>query len=136
AVLGSQGVKGSGGEVLAADQMLAADPSAERLAVLESLGVHAAADNAQVVRECRTVLLAVKPQTLEALGEALSRLDAERQVVISIMAGLSSQKIEAVIGRPARIVRVMPNTPLMVGRGMTGVALGAHARPGDEALAM
>ena len=122
--------------VLAADRLIAADPSPERHRVLDSLGVASTDDNAEVVAASGTVLLAVKPQALPALSETLSRLDTERQVVVSIMAGLSSANIEAVIGRPARIVRVMPNTPLMVGRGMAGVSLGAHARPGDDDLAL
>ena len=122
--------------VIAAEAMLAADPSAERLAVFKSFGVASAADNAALIAACDTVLLAVKPQTLAQLGEALRRLDVERQVVISIMAGQRSAGIEAAAGGPLRVVRVMPNTPLMIGLGMTGVALGEHARPGDDTLAM
>ena len=122
--------------VLAADRLIAADPSPDRHRVLEALGVAATGENAEVVTTSETVLLAVKPQALPALAEALGGLDTKRQVVVSIMAGLSSAKIETVIGRPARIVRVMPNTPLMVGRGMSGVSLGEHAQPGDDNLAL
>lgn len=122
--------------VLPADRVMASDPSGDRLSLFGSFGVSTTQDNAQVVAECQTVLLAIKPQTLAKLAGGFGAFDVEQQVVISIMAGMSSEKIAQVIGKPARVVRVMPNTPLMVGKGMAGVALGMHAKPGDEALAM
>lgn len=122
--------------VIGASQMVASDPSDDRLKVFASFGVGRAADNAAVIASSSSVMLAVKPQALPSLGATLSQLDPERQVVISIMAGISSDKISEAAGRPIRVVRVMPNTPLMIGRGMAGVALGRHARPGDDDLAM
>ena len=122
--------------VLPAGSLCAADPSPARLALFEGFGVTPLADNAAVVAASDVVMLAIKPQVLPALSADFARLDRDRQVVISIMAGLGAEKIEAVLGGPTRVVRVMPNTPLMVGRGMSGVALGPHARPGDDGLAM
>ncbi|MEM7624032.1 MAG: pyrroline-5-carboxylate reductase [Planctomycetota bacterium] len=122
--------------VVEAARMVAADPSDERLNVFRSFGVEAAVDNAGLVNAADTVMLAVKPQTLPSLADALAGIEIERHVVVSIMAGASCAKIEAAIGKPARVVRVMPNTPLMVGRGMAGVAMGPSARPGDDELAM
>lgn len=122
--------------VVEASLMIAADPSAQRLAVLQSFGVESATDNAGLVNAANTILLAVKPQTLPSLADALAGIDIDRHVVVSIMAGASCAKIEDAIGKPARVVRVMPNTPLMVGRGMAGVAMGPNARPGDDELAM
>lgn len=122
--------------VVEASLMIAADPSAQRLAVFQSFGVESATDNAGLVNAANTILLAVKPQTLPTLADALAGIDIERHVVVSIMAGASCAKIEEAIDKPARVVRVMPNTPLMVGRGMAGVAMGPNARPGDDELAM
>ncbi|MBB6431188.1 pyrroline-5-carboxylate reductase [Algisphaera agarilytica] len=126
--------------VIPAEQMIAADPSEERLQVFESFGVTSASDNLGLVNAADTVVLAVKPQMLSALGEpgqgAWWAIDPERHTFISIMAGISSAKICEAIGKPVRVVRVMPNTPLMVGKGMAGVALGEHAQPGDDELAM
>ncbi|MEM8737535.1 MAG: pyrroline-5-carboxylate reductase [Planctomycetota bacterium] len=122
--------------VVPAERLLASDPSEQRLEVFRGFGVASAESNTELVASCEAVLLAVKPQTLTKLGEIWQGFDCERQTVISIMAGLSSDRIAAAIGQPARVVRVMPNTPLMIGRGMSGVALGTHARPGDDALAM
>ena len=121
--------------VIEAGRMIAADPTPARRDVFASFGVATATENAQVIRESQTVMLAVKPQTLPALGPVLAQL-TDQQVVISIMAGLGSAKIAAAAGKPLRIVRVMPNTPLMVGQGMAGIALGQGAQPGDDELAM
>ncbi len=117
-------------------RIIVSDPVEKRLALFELLGVKTTTDNAGVVASSRQVVLAVKPQTLPKLAGELSKLDAERQWIISIMAGIRCEKIETLAGKPTRIVRVMPNTPLLVGQGMSGVAMGPHARPGDEALAL
>ncbi|MEX0775337.1 MAG: pyrroline-5-carboxylate reductase [Phycisphaeraceae bacterium] len=122
--------------VLAASRMIAADVSQERREVFAALGIAVCAEPAQVVRQAGQVLLAVKPQTLPQLAPALGEVNADEQVVLSIMAGVSAAKIGSLAGRPLRIVRIMPNTPLMVGQGMAAIALGADAREGDDALAV
>lgn len=122
--------------VLPPAALCAADPSPERLARFTELGIAVRRDNAAVVAESDAVLLAVKPQVFPQLADRFADLDRDRQVVISIMAGLGSGVIERTLGGPARVVRVMPNTPLMVGRGMSAVAAGPHARPGDDRLAL
>lgn len=122
--------------VVPADRIIASDRSAERRAVFAELGIETTDDNTKVIRESEQVLLAVKPQVMPEVAADFTRNMRDEQVVISIMAGLDSTKLEQTIGRETRIVRVMPNTPKMIGRGMAGVALGGHARPGDETLAM
>lgn len=122
--------------VIAAGEMTAADPTPARRELFASLGIAAAEDNAAVISQSRQVLLAVKPQVMLATAADLSKKLGEGQVVISIMAGVTTGKLAAAIGRAARIVRVMPNTPMMVGCGMAGVAMGAHAEAGDDDLAM
>ncbi len=122
-------------EILAPQRMIAADVSATRRDVFAALGVTVTETNSQVIGESRQVMLAVKPQSLTGLAADLAKIDPE-QVVISIMAGVSSAKLRAVAGQTLRVVRVMPNTPLMVGAGMAGIALGAGAREGDEQLAL
>lgn len=123
-------------DVMPADRMIASDRSVERRAVFADLGIETTEDNTRVIDDCEQLLLAVKPQVLPALTDELAEHLRDDQVVISIMAGIGSAKLEQVIGRTARMIRVMPNTPKMVGRGMTGIALGNHAKPGDEDLAI
>jgi pyrroline-5-carboxylate reductase len=122
--------------VLSASQLIVSDPQQPRRRLFESMGVAATDRNADVIAGSEQVMLAVKPQMLPALADDLKRIDAERQVVVSIMAGITCRKLAATAAQPLRIIRVMPNTPLMVGRGMSGLALGPDAKAGDEALSL
>lgn len=83
------------------------------------------------------LLLAVKPQVLDAVAaEIAPALDPHRRhTVVSILAGATSERIRAALDRDAAIVRVMPNTPAQVRRGMSAIALGQGARRGDETAA-
>jgi len=124
------------GKVVPAEKMIAADPSEARRQVFEKLKIAVTDDNAAAIAGSACVLLAVKPQMLASVAPLLAAHLTDGHVVVSIMAGITSAKLEAAIGRPARIVRVMPNTPMMVGKGMAGVAPGSHARTGDDELAL
>jgi len=124
------------GGVLRASEMIAADPAEARRAVFAKMGIEIAADNAAVIARADQIMLAVKPQTLAALGKDLATIDCAKQVVISIMAGVSTGKISLTAGKALRVIRVMPNTPLQIGVGMAGVCRGEHAREGDDALAL
>lgn len=121
--------------VLAAGSVIASDPSEANRAVFADWGCAVSEHNSQVIGQAEQVLLAVKPQIFPKVAPQLAEHEGADQVLISIMAGLSSAKIESLIGRPRRIVRVMPNTPALVGLGMAGVALAKNARAGDDVLA-
>lgn len=122
--------------MLAPGAILAADPSPQRRAVMAELGVEATDDNARVLAGARQVMLAIKPQALGAIAPQLAEHLRPEQVVISIMAGIGTAKLAQAIGRPSRVIRVMPNTPLMSGLGMTGIAPGPDAQAGDADLAL
>lgn len=82
------------------------------------------------------LMLAVKPQTLGHIGDEIGeRLKGRSRVVISILAGTPSGKIRTVLGSHLHVVRVMPNTPAQVGRGISAICLGSGAESGDESLA-
>lgn len=84
------------------------------------------------------VVLAVKPQMLgEVLDQLASEIDegADMPLFVSIAAGKTTACIEAAFApREAHVVRVMPNTPLMVGQGASVIAAGAHATPQEANL--
>jgi pyrroline-5-carboxylate reductase len=73
----------------------------------------------------------VKPQQFEAAMRPLAARFAKGRLAISICAGVSTARIEAVLGEGARVVRAMPNTPMLVGRGMAGICAGKHATDAD-----
>lgn len=133
--------------LLQPSQMLAADPSEARRGLFGTMGMTVTTDNRQVVRESRQVMLAVKPQMFATVaGDIAVELTGDH-ILISIMAGMPTHQISGLIqralperhslkNRPLRIIRVMPNTPLLVGLGMSGVACGKGAQAGDETLTL
>lgn len=102
----------------------AADRAAQRGVTIGSLRD---ASNADVL------VLAVKPQSFQSLAADLAPLPS-RCVVVSVMAGLSSESIRAALGPNAAVVRVMPNTPARVGAGISAICLGAGATESDLAV--
>ncbi len=130
--------------IVPASSIIASDPADARRDVFKSLGVNVVQTNAEVIKQAKTILLAVKPQQTDQVAVDLAKFGRADQVLISIMAGISSKKLcEAIAnagGAPenciSRIVRVMPNTPLMANAGMAGVALGEQATKGDDDLAV
>ena len=122
--------------VLTPQDMIASDPSDARRDVFAAMGIAVTTDNAEVVSLSEQIMLAVKPQVMpEAAADLASGINDE-QVVISIMAGIGTAKLASAVGKAIRVVRVMPNTPMMVGSGMAGIALGDDAQEGDDELAM
>lgn len=79
----------------------------------------------------QAVLLAVKPQDLEkTLSEVGTEL-SDGALVVSLLAGIKSARIEEFLGAKARVVRVMPNTPLLMGVGMSVISGGKSAKRED-----
>lgn len=101
---------------------------------VEALGVHCAESNAAAVEGRDVVVLAVKPQVMpEVLAELAGKLSPST-LVITVAAGVSTARIETAIGEHS-VVRVMPNTPCVLGEGMSVLARGLHASDDDVALA-
>jgi pyrroline-5-carboxylate reductase len=125
-----RGVLSSG--QIPADRIIAADVSADRRILFESqLKVKAVEDNRLVASQSRMLLLSVKPQMCKAVLSGVADVLPADATVISIMAGISSATIDQLLGGNRRVVRTMPNTPMLVGEGMVAVAPGAHATADD-----
>lgn len=102
-------------------------PSLEGIA--ERLPVATTLDNREAVEGADLVLLCVKPQTAgEVLTEIGDRLGPE-QLLVSILAGVRIADLEERVAASVPVVRAMPNTPALVGAGMTALAPGRHAGP-------
>jgi pyrroline-5-carboxylate reductase len=115
-----------------AGSIFASDAQRERLAHIASqYGVRSVAGNVDLVRESDVIVLAVKPQTMAAvLGEIGSAADAQK-LFISVAAGVATGTIRALLGRPVRLIRVMPNTPALVLEGVTAIARAEGLAAGD-----
>lgn len=119
------------------ESVLAADLSEERRGLFQGqLGVRAVADACEVARSAEVVVLAVKPQQMDAVLGQVGGLFGSGQLIVSIAAGLPTKRIEAACPPGARVVRVMPNTPMLVGKGMAAACSGAAATPEDVETAL
>ncbi len=119
-------------------QIIAADVSAPRRELFKNdLNVLAVEDNIDVARKSRVLLLSVKPQQMALALARLGEVTDPRTLIISIAAGISSAFIEKHLasGKTWRVIRTMPNTPMLVGEGMVGLAAGQHATADDLAAA-
>lgn len=113
--------------ILKAKQMDAAsicisNRSAEKLAPFQAAGVSTFTDNAAAAEGADTVLLAVKPDQYPAVLQQLATLgDAEKKVYVSIAPGIRAETIKSYFPFDAKVIRTMPNTPALVGEGMTAI---------------
>jgi pyrroline-5-carboxylate reductase len=113
-------------------EVLATDVSPERREAMAARhGIRTSADNAAACEGADWVVLAVKPQVLPDVLKALAGRLSPAARVLSIAAGIRTAKIEDALGGAPRVVRAMPNTPALVGRGASALCAGRHARPAD-----
>jgi pyrroline-5-carboxylate reductase len=114
-----------------------ADPDADqRRGVQEALGLEALSDNRALAAAAQVLVLAVKPQVLKDVAEALAPVVQQtRPLVVSIAAGIRVDDIDAWLGGGLPIVRVMPNTAALIGSGASGLYANARvsAAQRDEA---
>lgn len=116
-------------QVYPADNVFTSDIRAERLKELAgTYGVSPCEANAAAVERAETVVLSVKPQTMDDALASIQSAMTDDKLVISIAAGVKVAKIAAALGDVA-IVRVMPNTPALIGEGASALFANAKARP-------
>jgi len=113
------------------DSIVAYDPviAREQLLAIE-LGILCARDNT-MTGSCPHVLIAVKPNVVPEVLDEIKPVVKEDATIISIAAGVKTSFIDERLGGKGRIVRVMPNTPMLVGAGMSAVAAGPRASNED-----
>jgi pyrroline-5-carboxylate reductase len=110
----------------------ATDARTERLdQIVREYGIHAIASNAALVKESDVVILAVKPQVMGAVLKEIGAAVDGTKLLISIAAGLATRTLREHLGTPARLIRVMPNTPALVLEGVTAIARGEGLKAGD-----
>ena len=113
----------------------AADPIHEARAKFEqATGVGTLAGNREVAATCGVLVLAVKPQVLPAVLAELRPVLHGRHLIISIAAGITLHALAEALGTETRIVRVMPNTPCLVGASASAYAPSASASTAEVEL--
>ncbi len=115
--------------------LIASDPSSEaRQRFAQSTGGQTVDDNSAVVHRAKVLFLAVKPQQMVRVAAELKGRLGPDLLVISIAAGIRLSVLAQGFGEGVRLVRVMPNTPCLVGKGACGYCLGGTATPPDGQL--
>lgn len=107
--------------------------SADRVA--KELGISCTTENAKAAARADIVLLCVKPRDVATAVESLRSARRKAPLVISIAAGVSTGFIERAFGDATPVLRAMPNTPCLIGKGMTVLSKGSHATDAHVALA-
>jgi pyrroline-5-carboxylate reductase len=126
----ARGVIGAG--LVAKDQVMASDVSeALRDLISGELGIAATPDNGAVCEFADAVILSVKPQIIDAVLKEIAKRVGKTKLVISVAAGVPLSRLENNLEKGARVVRVMPNIPCVVGAGAAGFAGGVHATAKD-----
>ncbi|MCX7806104.1 MAG: pyrroline-5-carboxylate reductase [Planctomycetota bacterium] len=130
----ARGLLASG--AIPASSVVAYDPSTDRAGIFRGLGAALAASNAEVAERCDVIILAVKPQVAPAACASLKPgLAGKSRLAISIMAGITTARIGEMLGAGVRVVRAMPNTPMLIRCGATCICPGAGASEKDMAVA-
>ena len=114
---------------------IAADPHhAAREKFATATGVKAVESNVEVIEACHVIILAVKPQTISGVLAGICSHLKPHHLLISIAAGVTLSHLTELLGASTRIVRVMPNTPALVGASATGYSPGSATKPDDVEL--
>jgi pyrroline-5-carboxylate reductase len=122
--------------IRAAEDIIVADIDRARLAVLrETYGIAVTEDSREVVKKGHILILAVKPQNMAEALDHVSRNVTVQKLVISIAAGIPIRFMEERLKKGVPIIRTMPNTPALVGVGMTALAAGRTVSEDDMTVA-
>jgi pyrroline-5-carboxylate reductase len=110
--------------------------AARRDALARDFGVVAVAANAEATRDAATILLAVKPQVMPMVAREVGlAIGGRRALVVSIAAGVRIADLARWLATPAAIVRAMPNTPALIGAGITALVRGPGVDESEAARA-
>lgn len=116
--------------------LLATDPNeATRAQLTSQLGITVLSDNRAATKQADVVVLAVKPQQLQAVCRELADAVAHKPLILSVAAGIRTADIDRWLGGGLPIVRTMPNTPALVGSGATGLFANDAVSPEQRTLA-
>ncbi len=119
-------MKGAAESPLASTMKISAfDTDADKLERLAQLGITACASGREVLENCKYVFLAVKPQMFDTVLEDLAPAVTKDTVLVSIAAGITAEYIRSKTIPDAKVVLVMPNTPLLLGAGASALAKSA-----------
>ena len=119
-----------------AKNITATDTNADRLSwIQEEYSIQTNSSNTSAIQKADIIILAIKPQMFPEVLEEIVPVINSQQLIISIAAGITTAKIENIIGEDSKVIRVMPNTPALVQKGVTAITRGKSATEEDELIA-
>ncbi len=122
-------------ELIDKANLLVTDVDFKRLKFFnEELGIKGITDNKEGVREADIIILSIKPQIMVNVLTEISGFLKPTQKIISIAAGITTKFIESKLTKEIPVIRVMPNTPALVGHGIAGICLGRYTNEEDLEL--
>jgi pyrroline-5-carboxylate reductase len=134
--MGEAILKGLLDNVLTAQDIICVDKSQESLDRISKAYQVVCSAEISAIKDCDVVLLAVKPQNMDEVLPLLGKVITEKTLIISIAVGITSSFIVKNLGiDKASVVRAMPNTPALVGKGVTGLAKGEFATDAQLTIA-
>lgn len=98
------------------------------------LGIMAAESNIELAQACELIVLAVKPQVYQAVFDEIRNAVHPGTIIISLAPGKSISYITNALGGQVRVVRAMPNTPALIGHGITGISYDENIFTSDEIM--
>jgi pyrroline-5-carboxylate reductase len=117
------------------DKIMVSDVDKKRLQILEKeAGIKTTQDNKKITSDSDIIILAVKPNMMGSVLDELNSEITSKHLIISIAAGIPLSFIESSLNKDCRAIRVMPNTPCLVGETAAGYALGKKATRNDGKL--
>ncbi|MCW8858098.1 MAG: pyrroline-5-carboxylate reductase [Deltaproteobacteria bacterium] len=118
-----------------AERIMASEPSdSRREHLIEAYGIELAANNLELMEKSDIIVLAIKPQIVVEVLEEVAGVYQNDKLIVSILAGVTSTTIEKFFQGAPRVVRVMPNTPALVGEAASAICRGHHASQEDLAV--
>jgi len=106
-----------------------------RTTMVERYGITSAADNKALVSACDVVVLAIKPQIVERVVSDFAPEWNPEALLISILAGVTTEALESMIGKKAHVIRAMPNTPALVDEAASALCPGSQVDAQHRELA-
>lgn len=114
-------------QILSVDEVMGSNPgSQKRESVKKQFGIYVTADNNEVVEKADVIVLSVKPQFYEEVISEIREFIRVNQIVITIAPGKTLAWLTEKFGKEVKLVRTMPNTPALVGAGMTAMCPNEH----------
>ena len=123
-------------KIISSKDITVTDIDAARLDFLRSsMKLKVSHNNEKAVKNADIIIVAVKPQNMSSTLKEISSAIDKTKIIISIAAGITTGFIESYLAQGVRVLRVMPNTPALIGEGAAAVAKGSCAKKSDVKLA-